>query len=203
MKLYYAPTSPFVRKVIILAMERGLNDQLERIPTNPFSEDSGLRSVNPISKIPALELDNGQVLIESTLICEYLDGLHQGAKLFPSDDTRSDVLNRTALADGLVGAGIACRVEKEMRPADLFWQDYFDRHMKSMLGAIRVLENDAGKYTSGDDFNIADLSLACAFGWVDFRFPDAGWRGDCPALADWFETFSDRPSMQQTMPPEG
>jgi glutathione S-transferase len=203
MKLYYAPTSPYVRKVIVLAMERGLDDRLELVPTNPFSEDSGLRAFNPISKIPTLELDDGQILIESTLICEYLDGLHNGAKLFPSDETRVDVLNRTALADGLVTAGIACRVEKEMRPAELFWQDYFDRHMKSMLGAISVLEKDADKYSAADDFDIADISLACGLGWVDFRFPDVGWRNDNPAIADWFETFSDRPSMQKTMPPEG
>ncbi len=203
MKLYYAPTSPFVRKVMILAMERGLDDRLELLPTNPFSEESGLRKANPISKIPALELDDGRVLIESTLICEYLDGLHDGQKLFPAGDARIDVLRRDALADGMVTAGIACRIEKEMRPAELFWQDYADRHMKSMLGAINELENDAESYTTGDDFTIADVSLACALGWVDFRYPDVAWRSDNPAIAEWFEAFSDRPSMVKTVPPAG
>ena len=203
MKLHYSATSPFVRKVIITAMERGLDDRFELVPSNPFSEDSGLRKYNPLSKIPALELDDGRVLIESTLICEYLDGLHDGRKLFPEDDRRIDVLRQVALADGLAIAGIACRIETVMRPAELLWQDYAKRHMKSMLGALATLEEDAGSFSSGDDFTIADIALGCALGWVDFRYPDVAWRSDNPAIADWFEAFSDRPSMVKTVSPQG
>jgi glutathione S-transferase len=200
MKLRFAPTSPFARKVIVAAMERGLEGQIEKIMTDPFAENPELRKINPLSKIPALELDDGQVIIESALICEYLDGLHDGPKLFPEGNQRFPTLKRMALADGMANAGVLFRIETQRRPAELLWQPFAERQKKAMLGSLSMLEDDADAFSAGDDLTIADIALGCCLGWFDLRFPDLGWRTDNPAIADWFEDFSNRPSMAQTMP---
>ncbi len=200
MKLRYSPSSPFARKVIVAALERGLEGRFEKIMTDPFSEETGLRDVNPLGKIPALELDDGRVIIESNLICEYLDDLHEGPKLFPTGERRIDVLKRTALADGMTNAGVLYRIETQRRPAELLWQPFVERQKKAIFGTLSLLELDADAFTAGDDLTIADIALGCCLGWFDLRFPDLQWRSDNPAIADWFENFSDRPSMAQTMP---
>jgi len=200
MKLRFSPSSPFARKVVVAALERGLEGRFEKIMTDPSSEDSGLRDVNPLGKIPALELDDGRVIIESSLICEYLDGLHDGPKLFPEDDTRLDTLRRMALADGMTGAGVLLRTETQRRPAELLWQPFVERQKKAIFSTLSRLETEAEAFTAGDDLTIADIALGCCLGWFDLRFPDLHWRTDNPAIADWFEDFSNRPSMMQTMP---
>jgi len=200
MKLFFSPTSPFARKVIVTAIERGLEDRIEKVVTDPFAEDSGLRAVNPLSKIPALELDDGRVIIESRLICEYLDGLHNGRKLYPSGDIRQDTLQRMALADGMTDAGVLYRIETQRRPSELLWQGFADRQLKTVLGTLSMLEDNAEALRAGDDLTIADIALGCCLGWFDLRFPDLIWRRDSPAIADWFEEFSARPSMSRTMP---
>jgi len=200
MKLRYSAASPFVRKVIVVALERGLNDRLEHIDTDPFSEDSDLRVDNPLSKIPTLELDDGRVLIESSLICEYLDGLHDGAKLIPEGDARMEVLKRQALVDGMTTAGVLLRIETQRRPPEFMWQAMVERQKKTMFGVLGMLEADADSLSTSDDLNIADIALGCSLGWIDFRFADLGWRQDHPAVADWFENFSNRPSMIETAP---
>jgi len=200
MKLRYSSGSPFVRKVLVAALERGLNDRLERIDTDPFSDEGDLRSDNPLGKIPALELDDGRVLIESSLICEYLDGLHDGAKLIPEGDARMEVLKRQALIDGMTSAGVLLRVETQRRPADLLWQPWADRQKKAIFGVLGVMEAEAENLSTSDDLNIADIALGCSLGWFDLRFPDFGWRQDHPAVADWFENFSNRASMIETVP---
>jgi len=200
MKLLFSAASPFARKVVVFALECGLENRIEKIPTDPFADEVALRAVNPLSKIPALQLDDGRVLIESTLICEYLDGLHQGQKRFPQGEQRIAVLQRTALADGMTSAGVLYRMETQRRPAELLWQAFADRQKKTMLGTLSVLETDVGSCRSGDDLTIADIALGCCLGWFDLRFPEIAWRSDHPAIADWFEAFSDRPSMVKTMP---
>ena len=200
MKLRYSASSPFVRKVIVAALERGLNDRFERIDTDPFSEESDLRADNPLSKIPALELDDGRVMIESSLICEYLDGLHDGQKLIPEGDARMDVLKRQALVDGMTTAGVLLRLETQRRPQEFMWQPMVERQKKAIFGVLDMLEADVDSLSTSDDLNVADIALGCSLGWFDLRFPDLGWRQDHPGLADWFENFSNRPSMIETAP---
>ena len=84
MKLRYSPTSPFVRKVMVTAHETGLADRLDLVTTNPWDLDTDLNKDNPVNKVPALVTDGGEMLYDSTVICEYLDSLHDGQKLFPA-----------------------------------------------------------------------------------------------------------------------
>lgn len=118
MKLYYAPASPFVRKVNIFAMEVGLDKQIEWIITNPWQEEDKLTAENPLSKIPTLITDDGKVLYDSRVICEYLDSLHNGKKLIPAEDAqRWATLRLQAHADGILDSGIIRFMEKNVVPS--------------------------------------------------------------------------------------
>ncbi len=201
MKLRYSPTSPFVRKVTILAIETGLDDRIERIATNPWDADTDLGQTNPLGKVPTLELDDGQVLFESRVICEVLDGMHDGPKMFPSDPAaRCDAIRRQALGDGMTDAGVLLLVEKMRRPKELQWDWWIDRQGTNVARAMDAMEAD-GDGLASDSISIGHIAIAAGLGWIDLRFPDMNWRDTRPKLAAWFADFSERPSMQATVPP--
>ena len=124
MKLYYGTTSPYVRKVVIAAIECGLDGRIERDETFPWEADTQYGGVNPVGKVPALMTDSGQVLYDSPVIVEYLDSLHDGLKLIPpAGEARFETLRVAALADGKMDAVILLYSELVRRPKDLQW-DY-------------------------------------------------------------------------------
>ena len=198
MKLRYSPTSPFVRKVIVTAIETGLDNQIERINTNVWAPDTDIGSDNPVGKVPTLITDGGEILYDSSVICEYLDSLHDGQKLFPAvGGARWQALRLNALGDGMAETGIRRLLEGR------FWkesprQDWIDRANKGRC--FKALEDDAGALAG--PVTIGQVSVGCAIGWLDMRFNDLGWRDDCPAVADWYAGFSARPSMVATEPKE-
>ncbi|MEK7820711.1 MAG: glutathione S-transferase N-terminal domain-containing protein, partial [Pseudomonadota bacterium] len=107
MKLRFSPTSPYVRKVCVVALETGLFARLDLAPTNVWAADTDIGRDNPLGKVPALATDGGEVLFDSPVICEYLDSLHDGAKLFPAaGGARWTALRRQALADGILDASV-------------------------------------------------------------------------------------------------
>ena len=121
MKLLYSPFSPFVRKVMIVAIEHGLDGKIEKVTeaTNPSVPNPNIAKHNPLMKIPALVTDDGLELIESKVIVQYLDSLG-GGKLIPaSGKARWKALRTEAIADGLADAGILVRYEVAMRYASL------------------------------------------------------------------------------------
>jgi glutathione S-transferase len=206
MKLYYSPTSPYVRKVMVTALETGLEANLERVPTNVYSPDAALVAANPLSKVPALITDDGLVLFDSPVICEYLDSLHGGRRLFPDQDPeRWQALRRQALADGLLDAALLCRMES-LRPEAKRWSDWIDRQWGKVTRALDVLAAETGLHAPGairdEPPTIGEIAVGCALGWLDFRFPEEDWRKERPDLAAWYETFAARPSMQATVPHE-
>jgi len=185
MKLYHNPASPFVRKVRVVAAECGVSDQiqLEEVALTPVSTPGDLMADNPLGKIPSLVLDNGECLYDSRVICEYLDSEFNGG-LYPSaGQDRWAALRLQAIADGFCDAAVLVRYEGFVRPQDKQWSDWVE-----------------GQLTFGDSTNIGDLSVAVALGYFDFRNADEAWRDNSPALAKWYETFSQRPSLQQTLP---
>ncbi len=200
MKLRYSPTSPYVRKVTVTLVETGLNDRVERIPTDVWNPDTDIAKDNPLGKIPTLIVDDGGVLYDSPVICEYLDSLHDGDKLFPaSGETRWRALRLQALGDGMTDAGIA-RFLENRRPEELQFDKWIERQTAVVLRVMDTLESGMDELSSG--FGIGQISVACSIGWLDFRLLDLDWRGERPALADWFEEISDRPSMIETAPKE-
>ena len=200
MKLYYAPASPFVRKVNIFAMEVGLDKQIEWVKTNPWQAEDKLTAENPLSKIPTLITDDEKVIYDSRVICEYLDSLHNGDKLIPLEgEKRWQVLRLQALADGILDSGIIRFMEKK-RPSELQSKDWDSMQKNAVERGLDYLENTVADWA--DNLDIGVIGVACVLGWLDFRFADEDWRINRPALKSWFEQFSKRPSIIKTMPVE-
>jgi glutathione S-transferase len=199
MKLRYSPTSPYVRKVLVAAIETGLDKRIELVTTSTSDPASGLIKDNPLGKVPALQLDDGSSLYDSPVICEYLDSLHGGPKLFPaSGPQRWTALRRQALADGFMDAALLrrgefMRAEGEKSPAFLALQ------RQKMASAADALEKEAASF--GASLDIGLISIACALGYADLRHAADEWRKAQPVLAKWYEDFAKRPSMQRTAPP--
>jgi glutathione S-transferase len=199
MKLHYNAASPYARKVRVLAIETGLMGgiDLAKVIVTPTSPDADLCADNPIGKIPTLVLDDGSALYDSRVICEYLDGLHAGAHLFPDNgDARWTAVRRQALADGILDSAVNTRYETFLRPEELRWADWVDNQMAKIRRSLDVLEGEP----MGDGVDIGTISVACALGYLDFRYSDEGWRDSRPKLAAWFEKFAQRPSMSETTP---
>jgi glutathione S-transferase len=199
-KLRYSPTSPYVRKVMVVALETGLDGTLDKIETSvaPTKPNADVAKVNPLMKVPALALDNGETLFDSPVICEYLDSLHGGAKMFPAGGpTRWTALRRQALGDGILDAAILTRYES-IRPDAVKWSDWMDGQMAKVRHALADAEADAPKL--GTTVDIGTITIGCALGYLDFRFASEGWRAKHPKLAAWYETFAKRPSMAATAP---
>jgi len=196
MKLRYSLYSPFVRKVVIQAIETGINSRVEQVPTQTTDLASGLTSENPLGKVPSLTLDDGSHLYDSPVICEYLDTLHAGEKMFPAaGPARWTALRRQALADGMMDASVARRGES-LRPDGEKSAAGMEAQRKKVVAGLDALEAEADHLGNGIDIGL--ISIGCALGYLDFRFAAEDWRKDHPKLARWFETFASRPSMKTT-----
>jgi glutathione S-transferase len=201
MKLLYSPLSPFVRKVMIVAIENGLDGRIEKVTeaTNPSVPNPNIAKHNPLMKIPALVTDDGLELIESKVIVQYLDALG-GGKLIPAGGAgRWKALRTEAIADGLCDAGILVRYETAMRPKELHWPEWISGQLSKVGNALDVLEREAGDLEG--PLNIGQVAVACACTWLEFRnvLPDA--RKTRPKLFAWIDRMNrERPSFVATMP---
>lgn len=200
MKLHYSSASPFVRKVMVCAHERGLVGQIELVPTKvvPSEPNREYAKQAPLMKVPALERDDGSVLFDSVVICEYLDTIGNAPRLFPAEgETRWRALRLHALADGILDAAVLCRYENAVRPAELRWKAWTDGQLLKVDQALDFLEKNA---RDAEGLTIGSVAAGCALGYLDFRYADRPWRNAHPLLAAWFETMGKRPSFQKTMP---
>ena len=200
MKLYFNAASPFVRKVRVTAHETGQHKRIEEIQSavSPLKANADVAKANPLVKIPTLVTDDGTALFDSPVICEYLDSLHAGRKLFPpAGPARWTALRQQAVGDGILDAGILCRYES-LRPAELQWKDWIAGQKNKWRAGLDLLERNAAEL--GGEPTIGSITAACALGWLDFRYGDDPWRDGRPRLASWYKEFSSRPSMQATMP---
>lgn len=200
MQLIYAAASPFARKVRVLAAETGLLERIELLDTAvlPTTLNEPVNALNPLGKIPVLLTDDGEALYDSRVICEYLDTLHQGAKLLPSGASRWQVLRLAALADGLMDAALLARYERGVRPAELQWPAWLDGQLGKVQRALTELERQADLLQGPLD--LGQIGIACALGYLDFRFADLDWRAAHSGLAAFQQAFSQRPSMQSSAP---
>lgn len=201
MKLFFAPSSPFVRKVVVFAAETGLSDAIERInvTTTAVASDADLRAANPSGKIPTLVLNNGMTLFDSRVICQYLDTQHTMTKLYPAEgDDKWHVLRIESLSDAICDAAVIARYESFLRPDDKFWDKWYDAQVLKVTTSLAALEKELPTLHGG--LNIAQIAAACALGYVDFRLPDLDWKSAQPELATWYAEFSARPSMVNSVP---
>lgn len=199
MKLRYSATSPYVRKCLVAAIELGLDGRIEKIPTNTADPASGLSADNPLGKVPVLLTEGAGAIYDSPVICEYLDSLHDGPKLHPAAGAvRWQVLRRQALADGMTDAAILRRLES-IRPEAQRSDAFIALQAGKMTAALDALEAEAGRL--GGTLAIDQIAIACALGYLDFRFAADRWRDGRPALAAWHDRFAARPAMRATEPP--
>lgn len=201
MQLHWSPKSPYVRKVMIAAHELGVVDQLElvRSVAAMLKPNPALMAVNPLSKIPALVLDDGSTLWDSAVICEYLDARAAGA-LFPAaGEARWQALRWHALGDGVLDALILWRNERE-RAAPL--PNLMAAFELKLNASLALLESEVPALAQAP-FGIGHLTLVCALGYIDYRFDHLGWRARAPALANWFATMQQRDSVKATEPVDG
>ena len=203
MKLHHNIASPFVRKVMAVAIETGQEDRLERITRmmTPVKPDADLAKDNPLGKVPCLITDEGVALYDSRVICEYLDSLHGGPKMFPpAGPARWTALRRQAEADGIMDAGVLARYETFLRPEQRRWPEWIEAQKLKFRRALDSLEAEAEDF--GETIDIGAIAIGCALGYLDFRYGDEAWRAPRPRLAAWFERLSERPSMARTAPVE-
>lgn len=198
MKLRYSPTSPYVRKVNVTAIELGLDNEISRVTTNPWDPQTDLPTDNPLGKVPALMLDDDTVLFDSPVICEYLNNRANG-NLIPNDALRWPVLCLQALGDGILDAAVA-RLLESRRPAEYQFNGWVDRQRGVLTRALDETEKQVNGFQ--DRVDLGQITIAVALGYLDFRFQADDWRPGRPQLAQWYEGFSTRPSMQQTIPQE-
>jgi glutathione S-transferase len=196
MQLLYSPFSPFARKVRIAAFEIGLQDRIEVVPMSTEDPASGLSGHNPLNKIPVLETEIGP-LYDSPVICEYLDALHDGPKLFPAPGPdRWRALRWQALADGLQDAALLIRYEASLRPEERQHPPYVERQKAKILRALARMEADVAELDG--PVTIGQVAVAAGLGYLDLRFADWRWRDGHPKLAAWHAVFAARPSYATT-----
>ncbi|MBB3181038.1 glutathione S-transferase N-terminal domain-containing protein [Variovorax sp. Sphag1AA] len=195
MKLKFGPNSPYVRKVMVLAIELGLEGRIEKELVNhsPYEPDQGVLAINPLGKIPAFVTDEGMALFDSDVICEYLSVLAGDTVWFPAErSARWHALRYNALANGLLEAAQLVRLE-QVRPVAFRYGNWVQAQTAKVLRAIASLES---KPPAGVD--IGSIAVACALGWLDYRFAELAWREAAPQLAEWFGEFSGRVSFAST-----
>jgi glutathione S-transferase len=209
MKLYYSLASPYVRKVVVTAIEAGLDDEIERVsPSGSVwvgDGDAEASDNNPVGKIPTLIARDGAVLIDSTLICEYLSSLAPEANLLPpAGSVRWRVLNAQAMAQGAMDAIMLRAIETQMRPDHLFWDDWVARQTVKALRIFQSFDTmiaDGRSDVIGDGaVNLGTITLGCVLGYPGQRLNDHIWRDNHSNLCNWYDDFSKRPSMMATIP---
>ena len=204
MKLFSNPASPFVRKVVVVAHEKGLFERLAIVPAAPvpIRPVPELSSANPLGKVPTLVLDDGTVLYDSRVIAEYLDSLAPSPQLLPPlGPARWTALRLQAAGDGILDAAVSVRYERAVRPAALQFPEWVQGQLTKVRLTLDSLEREAP--ILGGQLTIGQIAIGCALGYLDFRFAEEGWRTGRPALTAFFSSFSDRASMRASAPPAG
>ncbi len=200
MLLHWSPRSPYVRKVMIAAHEMGLQDRLHCVRTvvggtTPHLE---LMKENPLGKIPTLVLGDGTIIYDSPVVCEYIDTLHDGPKLFPVGSERITALRRLALGDGMLDIALALLSER-FRPAERQSQPHMDLWVGKLKACIPALEAEAEALGAGP-FTIGHIGIGIALAYLDFRFGGLNWHDGHPKLTAWHAGFNARPSVAANLP---
>lgn len=201
MKLLYSLTSPYARKVRVVAAEKRI--EVEMVKVALADPDCPVIHHNPLGKIPVLVLDDGESLFDSRVIVEYLDNRTPLARLIPQENSAKIWVRRwESLADGVCDAAILARQESA-RSGNMRDAAVIEKQMGKVSRGLTQLNAELGenKWCVDDTFSLADIALGCLLGWLDLRYADMGWRDTYPNLARHFEEMMKRPSFSETAPP--
>jgi len=202
MKLIGSLTSPYVRKVRIVFLEKKVDVDLEI--ENVWAADSKIAIANPLGKVPCLISDDGEAIYDSRVIAEYADALSPVSKLIPADNReRATVKTWEALADGVLDSSILTRLELTWRPADQQSSAWVDRQLGKVQHSLRQMSEKLGgsAWCHGNQMTLADVTVGCALGYLLFRFPDIKWQVQYPNLDRLYQKLLQRPSFIETEPP--
>jgi glutathione S-transferase len=201
MRLFYSPTSPYARKVLVLLAEAGHSDAVERVMASGTPIDAGTTPLahNPLGKIPVLEREGGPALYDSRVITRYLDDLFQ-AGLYPSGARLWESLTLEATADGILDAAILMVYETRVRPEEKRFDAWVEGQWGKVERALNALEARWMSHLHGP-MDMGQIAVACALGYLDFRHGARNWREGRPLLAAWEAVFADRDSMKTSVPP--
>ena len=201
MKLLHSPTSPFARKVRIVAAEKKLELELER--ADPYSPGSEVSKVNPLGKVPALIMDDGATLFDSRVIVEYLDGLSPVHRLIPETSRARIAVKRwEAIADGMCDAALAARLENNRPDKTDSSTQQIERQLGKVAACIEEMARELGEreHCVGNSLSLADISAGCALGYLKFRFSEIVWDVTYPNLARFYKKMMARTSFKATEP---
>ncbi len=201
MKLHGSRTSPYVRKVRIVMLEKRI--ECDFVEDNVWSADTTVTLHNPLTKVPVLVLDDGMALYDSRVIVEYLDGITPVSRLIPDGGRERALVKRwEALGDGIADAGLAAFLERK-REQGAQSKDWISRQLGKADSGIAAAAREIGdrEYCHGLSLTLGDISLACALLWVEFRLPEVQWRASHPNLKKWVERLESMPSFADTKPP--
>jgi glutathione S-transferase len=199
LKLFWSSRSPFVRFVMVIAHEKGLADVItrERVVVAAASPNADVMAHNPLNKLPTLVLDNGEVLYDSRVICEYFDATGSGARLIPENGAeRWQVLRRQALGIGLLDLLVGWLPERR-KPAEDRNAELNEALAAKYHATLAVLGEEAPTPAVAP-IDAGQAAIGSALGYADFRYADIDWRASHPALAAWYAKIHQRPSFQAT-----
>lgn len=201
MKLIGSLTSPFVRKVRIVAMEKHID--LEFVVDVPWTPDTKVPEANPLGKVPVLVMEDGSTLFDSRVIAEYLDTVTPVSRLIPEGNRQRIAVKRwEALADGIVDAAALIFLERTRRAPEHQSQEWIVRQEQKVFRGLEAMSEDLGekRFCTGETMNLADIAVGCCLGYLDFRFPEIQWREAHPNLARLAEKLFAMEPFRQTVP---
>ena len=201
MKLFLNKASPYARLVMVVAAEKRLSKRIELVWTDPWASEPALLEVTPFAKVPVLIAEDGKPIVESTCICDYLDGVGAGPALLPkTEKARLKVLRKYGLGRGLIDAAFGVVIEKRYHAGEA-QPVLLTRWSAAVERAIAALEhNETLSPGETEAPDMGDLAIAVALSYMDLRLPAVAWREAAPGLAAWFERMASRPSMTSTAP---
>lgn len=200
MKLHLNKTSPYARLVMVVLHEKALIDQVDLAWTDPWASPAELVAVNPLAKVPALVTDDGQSIVESGCICDYLDHFGAGRMLLPADlPSRLGVLRKYGLGRGLIDVAFGVTIDRRFSPRD-HKSVLAGRWLHAVSMSIKAMERDAPLTPEGMPPDMGDLAIAVGLDYVAFRLPEVAWREFAPGVSRWVDMIRMRHSMQRTAP---
>ena len=201
MKLIGSLTSPYVRKVRMVAIEKHID--LDFVVDIPWNADTKVGDFNPLGKVPVLVLDDGSTLFDSRVIVEYLDTVTPVSRLIPEGNRQRIAVKRwEALADGITDAAALIFLERAQRAPEHQSHVWIARQEQAVLRGLEAMAEELGekKWCTGDLMNLSDIAVGCTLGYLDFRFAEINWRETHPNLAKLAERLNDTQPFKDTAP---
>ena len=202
LRLVGSLTSPYVRKVRIVMAEKRIEYHFEL--EDVWAPGTKIQEFNPLGKVPCLIMEDGGAVFDSRVIAEYLDTVTPVSKLLPpSGRERAEIRTWEALGDGMLDAAITVRLETTQRQAEQQSTRWIDRQLGKVHAGLAAMSSGLADrpWCNGNAYSLADISVGCTLGYLDFRFAHIDWRTDYPNLARLYEKLMTRPSFVETQPP--